>query len=71
MSDERRWRLAKINGDMSGHFFTIQFGDYGVLPYRTDWREHYADLIASEPLFEPSETGNRYGEWHDGDWGER
>ena len=67
MSDGRRWRLAKINGDMPGHFFTIQFGDYSVLPYRKDWLEHYADLIASESLSEPSETGHRYGEWHDGE----
>lgn len=66
MSDSgERWRLVKVNGDMPGHFITIQFADFSVLPYRTDWRKHYEELAAGELWSEPSETGHKYGQWRE------
>lgn len=67
IANSTKWRLAHINAKTKGaDFLTIQFEDYSVLPYRSDWRKLYSGLFDAESEWEDSETGNKWGKWHYG-----
>ena len=67
IANSTKWRLAHINASVpDADFLTIQFEDYSVLPYRSDWKKVYSHLFDAESEWEDSSTGNKWGKWHYG-----
>lgn len=63
-----KWRVVRVNGQLGGscEFVTIQFEDFHVLDYRTDWRSAYRDLVGAEKEWEKGAIGDLLGKWHEG-----
>lgn len=57
------WRIASVNHSMSdGHFFTVQFKDFHVLPHPQPDQSLFDELLLNDNLI-IGETGIAFGKW--------
>lgn len=67
---KEKWRFVNVNGAMAVDdrtfdcdFLTVQFQDFKVLPYRSDWFGIYHHTASREKRWVRGETGSLFGRW--------